>query len=330
MQLPKLQLLAEGRQPNWKYTEKRVKGSLDKVILELEGADSGAMTRLAKRYERLDKSAKLLKEKRDQLNAAVKDVGDRIFDAEDALATRIIETITYTVMLTAAEKAEHKKPKVEIDFASAYAELARLVPELTEQVNAIREKYTTMIPPKDTPTALKVKPKIQEGLLDLVKAQWSKFMDQIHRWCRSYDSKLSALKAKYPVKKRSKRLAESREQEKREIDAALTKLTKLFREHGLKVRGPESDACDAYHLIVYGTQEKAINLHGLHADPDQLQAADKKKLTMVDVIKKLTGIDVGSLEGIGHASEDEAGEIATWKSVFKKLGMDPSVIDYMN
>lgn len=202
MQLPKLQLLAEARQPNWKYTEKRVKGALDKVTLELEGSDSGAMTRLAKRYERLDKSAKLLKEKRDELNAAVKEVGDRIFDAEDALATRIIDTISYTVMLTAAEKAETKKPKEEIDFASAYAELARLVPELAAKADEIRTKYTTMIPPKDTPTALRVKAKVQEGLLDMVKAQWSKFMDMINQWGRSYDSKLDALKKKYPVKKR--------------------------------------------------------------------------------------------------------------------------------
>jgi hypothetical protein len=208
MQLPQLQTLVEARQGNWKYTEKRVKGALDKVTLELEGADSGAMTRLAKRYERLDKSAKLLKEKRDQLNAAVKEVGDRIFDAEDALATRIIDTISYTVMLTASEKAESKKPTAKVDYESAYAELARLVPELIEQADKIRAKYTEMIPPKDTPVGLRVKAKVQEGLLDFVKAQWSKFMDQMRMWGRSYDDKLSAIKAKYPLKGK-KAVAES-------------------------------------------------------------------------------------------------------------------------
>lgn len=200
MQLPQLQTLVEARQGNWKYTEKRVKGALDKVTLELEGADSGAMTRLAKRYERLDKSAKLLKEKRDALNAAVKEVGDRIFDAEDALATRIIDTISYTVMLTASEKAENKKATAKVDYESAYAELARLVPELIEQADKIRAKYTEMIPPKDTPVGLRVKAKVQEGLLDFVKAQWTKFMDQMRMWGRSYDSKLDAIKAKYPLK----------------------------------------------------------------------------------------------------------------------------------
>ena len=194
-----LQDLNEARQSGWKYTEKRVKGALDKVTLALEGADSGAMTRLAKRYERLDKSAKLLKEKRDELNAAVKEVGDRIFDAEDALATRIIDTVSYTVMLTAAEKAETKKPKAEVDYASAYAELSRLVPELAAKADEIRAKYTTMIPPKDTPTALRVKAKVEEGLLDTVVSKFMAFVNTIKEWATSYDSKLAAIKKKYPV-----------------------------------------------------------------------------------------------------------------------------------
>ena len=196
----KIEDLFEARQPQFKYTEKRVKGALQKVILELEGNDSGAMTRLAKRYERLDKTAKLLKEKRDELNAAVKEVGDRIFDAEDALSTRIIETVTYTVMLTAAEKAEHKQPTKKVDYESAFAALARLVPQLEEKTKEILEMYTELIPPKDTPTALKVKPKVNEGLWSKVKETWNAFMKKIKDWGRSYDQELAALKAKYPVK----------------------------------------------------------------------------------------------------------------------------------
>lgn len=201
-------LLVEARQAQWAYTEKRVKGALDKVTLALEGAESGAMTRLAKRYERLDKSAKLLKEKRDQLNIAVKEVGDRIFDAEDALATRIIDTISYTVMLTASEKAESKKPTARIDYESAYSELAKLVPELVEQTNAIRTKYTEMIPAKDTPVGLRVKAKVQEGLLTSIRVMWTKFMDSVKQWARSYDSKLDVIKAKFPVK--GKKLTEAK------------------------------------------------------------------------------------------------------------------------
>lgn len=192
-----VQDLFEARQPQWKYTEKHVKSQLAKVILELEGSDSGVMTRLAKRYERLDKTAKLMKEKRDELNAAIKEVGDRIFDAEDALATRVVETISYTVMLTAAEKAENKKEKEEVDFASAYAELSRLVPELTEQANEILKKYTKLIPPKDTPVGLRVS--IKEGVVDSIKKIWAAFVNEVKAWGKSYDAKLNAIKKKYPV-----------------------------------------------------------------------------------------------------------------------------------
>jgi len=196
----KVQDLFEERQSGWSYVEKRVKGALQKVTVALQGNDSGAMTRLTKRYERLDKSAKLLKEKRDQLNAQIKDIGDRVFDAEDALATRIIETIQYTIMLTAAEKAETKSPTKKIDYEAAFHELAKLVPELTKAADEIREKYTELIPAKDTPTALKVKSKVEESLAQIVQSTMTKFVTWIKSWGADYDTKLNAIKKKYPVK----------------------------------------------------------------------------------------------------------------------------------
>ena len=194
--------LFEDRQKDLTYTEKRVKGALQKVILSLEGNNSGAMTRLTKRYERLDKTAKLLKERRDALNAQIKDVGDRVFDAEDALATRIIETVSYTVMLTAAQKAEHKQPTKNVDYEAAFRELAKLLPDLQEAADKILGKYTELIPPKDTPVALRVKPKdqVDESIATVVRAAFTKFMTWIKSWGSSYDAKLDAIKKKYPVK----------------------------------------------------------------------------------------------------------------------------------
>lgn len=196
------ELLIEERQKNFKYTEKRVKNALDKVILELEGSDSGAMSRLMTRYQRLDKSAKLLKERRDAVNAQVKDVADRLFDVEDAVATRIIETVSYTVMLTKATKAADKEAKKNVDYESAFSELARLVPELIEQVNSIREKYTTLEQPKDTPSALKVTDKkvVKEGLVGTVMSALKNFAKSIFSWGKSYDAKLDAFRRKYGLK----------------------------------------------------------------------------------------------------------------------------------
>lgn len=204
--LPKLQQLVESkqtlteeRQKDWKYTEKRVKGALNKVILELEGSDSGAMSRLMTRYKRLDRQWKLMEERRNEVNAQVKDVANRIFDAEDALATRVIETVSYTVMLTKATPASEKEPTKKVDFESAFAELARLVPELEAKAKEILEKHTELVPPKDTPTALKYTPKLEEGIGGLV-SKIKVFVKSMLTWGREYDAKLDAFRRKYKLK----------------------------------------------------------------------------------------------------------------------------------
>lgn len=204
MIIQELLKLAEERQKGWTYAEKRGKapkgvegavGAIEKVVLHLEGSESASVTRLAKRYDRLDISAKLMKDRRDELNNQLKMIGDQLFDAEDSLVTRIVETASYTVSLSASEKGESKPPKKVVDYEKAYAELAALVPELTAKVEEITAKYTEMVKQKDTPMALKVKAKVNEGMMETLKS----FVSRIVSWAKGYDKKLSALKAKYPV-----------------------------------------------------------------------------------------------------------------------------------
>lgn len=201
--LPELQFLAEDRQKDWKYTEKRVKNALSKVTLELEGNDSGAMSRLMTRYKRLDRQWKLMEERRNEVNKQVKEVADRIFDAEDALATRVIETVSYTVMLTKSTPASEKEPTKKTDYESAFSELSRLVPELEAKAKEILEKYSELVPAKDTPSALKYTPKLEEGAMDVVKGWVSKaksFVKGMLTWGREYDAKLDAFRRKYKLK----------------------------------------------------------------------------------------------------------------------------------
>jgi hypothetical protein len=196
-------LLAEERQRDWKYTEKRVKDKLDKVILELDGSDSGAMSRLMTRYKRLDQQWKMMEERRNEVNRQVKEVADRVFDAEDALATRIIETVSYTVMLTKATPASEKKDTHKVDYESAFSELARLVPELEGKAKEILAKYTEVVKAKDTPSALKYTPKLDEGVLDTIKGWVSNvktFVKEFLNWGKSYDAKLDAFRRKYKLK----------------------------------------------------------------------------------------------------------------------------------
>lgn len=195
----KVTQLLEIRQPALNYKETRAKEKLSRVTLELEGGSSSVITRLAKRYDKIDELTKALRDKRDEVNESIKVLGDELFDAEDALVTRVIETVSYTLMLTAAEKAEQKKPTEKINFEAAYGELLKLVPELEEKAKEILKKYTELVPPKDTPVKLTVKAKIKEGLLDSLKSAWRSFIDSLKNWGRSYDSKLEDIKKKFQV-----------------------------------------------------------------------------------------------------------------------------------
>lgn len=204
----KLRHLHEARQPNLSYKEKHVKDMLDRVSVELSGNDSGAMSRLTTRYTRLDKSAKLLTERRNEVNAQMKEVIQRLFDAEDEVLTRIVDTCSYTIMLTKSENAATKSSTKKIDYASIVNELSQMVPELTEQIKALTAKYTELIPPKDTPAQLKVKIRADEGAtadrallaLGFTKDSVIKLIhgliSAITTWTKSYDQRLAALKLK--------------------------------------------------------------------------------------------------------------------------------------
>lgn len=202
MLLRHLEILSEARDPELKYTSKLVKNKLDRVTVELNGNKSGVMSRLTSRYARLDKAAKLMKEKRDELNAQMKSVAEDLFEAEDALLTRVVDTISFTITLSKAEKAADKSDTKTIDYEAIVKELSSMVPELEEKMKELTEKYTTVKAATDTPVKLTVKQKTNEGLKDsitsLVKS-FSSFVKRITSWGNTYDKKLTALKNKAGV-----------------------------------------------------------------------------------------------------------------------------------
>lgn len=195
-------LIQEARDPALKYTEK-TKGKdaekhVDRVIVELEGNQSGVMSRLTKRYFRLDRALKAMAKARDELNVKMKDTSEEFFDAEDVAYTRVVETCSFTVTLSKAIKAADKPSKISVDYQAIAAALEELVSqELTEKIEEIKKAYTQIIPPEDTPTKLTVKSKLEEGLSDAWKAFKLKiktFTKSVLQWAKGYDKKLAALK----------------------------------------------------------------------------------------------------------------------------------------
>ena len=197
-------VLSEARREDLKYSEKVVKNKIDRVTAELSGSESGAMTRLASRYERLDKAIKRMGEKRGELNDQLKEKVTDLFDAEDVVLTRVVETTSFTMTLSKLVKAADQDPKVIINYEEIAKELAKLIPdELQAKVDEITKMYTEVSIAADKTPALRVKSKVDEslseGIMDSIKGmaakalKWAKSMAS---WAVGYDKKLAALKLK--------------------------------------------------------------------------------------------------------------------------------------
>ena len=94
-----LDLLTEARRSDLPYTEKKSKGAIDKVIVTLEGNESGKFTKLAKRFKELREATDELSKTTDELNRDIKEQAIEFFDAADEIHTRIVETVSMTILI---------------------------------------------------------------------------------------------------------------------------------------------------------------------------------------------------------------------------------------
>lgn len=195
-------ILSEARNPAITYKEKVVKNKIDRVTAELHGSDSAVMTKLASRYDRLDQAIKKMGEKRAELNEQLKERVTDLFDAEDVVLTRVVETTSFTMTLSKLVKSAEQDPKVVINYEKIAQDLAKLIPdELQAKVDEIVKMYTEVSIAADKAPALRVKSKVDEslneGILDMLKgmaAKVAKWIKGMASWAVSYDKKLDALK----------------------------------------------------------------------------------------------------------------------------------------
>lgn len=198
--------LTEARNPLLKYLEKKAKDVIVRVTVFLTGSESAQATRLAKRFKRLDQAMKHHIKLRDEANAEAKKLFETLFDAEDEILTRVIETATVTMTLSKAVKGSDKPPVETVDFEAAYRDLSELVLGLTEQkeklnkkIEAILAKHTTSTPARDTPAKLTTDVKLDEGIMDTLKKMVNTVVESIKSWATGYDKKLDAFKKKYKL-----------------------------------------------------------------------------------------------------------------------------------
>jgi hypothetical protein len=182
-------ILAEARDPELKYTEKKVKDKIDRVIVALEGNQSGKFTKLAKRYKILQRAFAVLTEKQSQLNAQIKDQALEFFNAEDEVLTRVVETISLTI--TISKKTVTTTTKV--DYDAILAQLVEMVPELKDKVDELIAAHTEI---KKTEKSPSLRTELKEGVVEWVR-QVKQIAKNIFKsmklWGKSYDKKLALL-----------------------------------------------------------------------------------------------------------------------------------------
>lgn len=194
-------LLSEARKPGITYTIKETKKKVERVTAVLEGTESAAMSKLAKRYIRLEQSLKAAQEKRDELNERLKNEVSGLFEPEEAVLTRVVETVSFS--LTMAKEIEKRVPEsVKYDYEKIALELAKLIPaELQSKVDEITKMYSTITPASVKPGVkkLSVSP-LEEGMLNTIKkiaAAISDMAKKFKRWATNFDSSLGNLQDRF-------------------------------------------------------------------------------------------------------------------------------------
>jgi hypothetical protein len=182
--------ITEARDPNLTYTEKEVKKQIDRVTVVLDGVQSGKFTRLAKRYRNVQKALDILDAKMKDLNEEIKEKALDLFDAEDEIYTRVVETVSLTMTVSKRQVST----KTDINYEKAVDQLLEMVPDLENQIKELIEANKQVKTVEKSPalrTALKES--FMSDAFRQVKQIAKQALTSIKSWGKAYDKKLKEL-----------------------------------------------------------------------------------------------------------------------------------------
>lgn len=188
------EVILEARNPNLTYTQKEVSGKLDRVIVELSGRESEKFTKLAKSFKRTKTQIERLVKVQDALNAEVKKEAIDLFDAQDEVMTRVVNTVSLGITIS-------KKPEVKDTIKTDWEQVAKgimaLTPELDDKIKELIEQFTTVKAgvPKDVSLRVDIKEGVISDAFGKLLGKLKSFLNSIKSWGSSYDSKLEKLKS---------------------------------------------------------------------------------------------------------------------------------------
>lgn len=192
-----------------KVVTKNSDGTVTKVIAILKSYDSARYTKMAKDLKRIESLEQEIKSLKENMKQETRENITELFDAEDSIYTREVETCQFIFKLT-----KDPKPTESYQYKKILDELQEnFTPELKIMYESLLDKYRSVV---QKPPALSVTDKndiISEGIIDTIKKYFTKFKNKVLSWAEKYDSRLDALK-----KQAGMSLSESEEQSEKRFD----------------------------------------------------------------------------------------------------------------
>jgi hypothetical protein len=170
--------LFDSRRPDLEY-----KDSTKEVVAVLKSYNSQSYTKLAQKVERISALEAEVKQLKEEVKAETRENIADLFDAEDAVRTRVVETVSFILTLS-KDPAPTVTPKYK-DILEALS--SQLTPELITVLEELKQQMVTVT---NKSPSLKVK-SINEGKVGQLFAH---LKNLIFNWGQRYDQKLDRLK----------------------------------------------------------------------------------------------------------------------------------------
>lgn len=171
--------IMEGRLPGVEYDDKP-----DRVTAALKGRDSEKYTKLGQKIQRIETLSKELDDLQAEVKAETKtDIAD-LFDAADAVKTRVVETLSLIFTLS-KNPATQNNPKYKDILETLSADFT---PDLIKKMEALKKTMVTVV---NKSPSLRVT-HLKEGKFS---SFFKKLKNYFTAWGIQYDEKLDALKA---------------------------------------------------------------------------------------------------------------------------------------
>ena len=193
-----LDLLTEARRSDLPYTEKKTKGEIDKVIVTLSGNESGKFTKLAKQFKDLKEKTEELAAATNKLNTEIKESAIEFFDAADEIHTRIVETISMTILIGKRQPDSIEKTS-KVNYEQIIKDITALVPDLSDKIDEIIQANTQVEEKLKVAKAPQLRVDLKEdfsfdSIIKFARSIGKKLLSSIKTWGRSYDKQVSDIR----------------------------------------------------------------------------------------------------------------------------------------